>query len=124
MKNNGSSSAMMGRISIARHGGASASSAPRTVNIRQPLPGKIIMSFVDGHVESVKLDRFGISTGTKAMCREPSGRDWCKCPPHLNFRKARKTPNRTVQINIVKKTSSFQLIRLAPAALLLAAIVH
>jgi prepilin-type N-terminal cleavage/methylation domain-containing protein/prepilin-type processing-associated H-X9-DG protein len=46
----------MGRLCIARHGGASASSAPRVVNIRQTLPGKINMSFVDGHVESVKIE--------------------------------------------------------------------
>jgi prepilin-type processing-associated H-X9-DG protein len=46
----------MGRICIARLGYSSAASVPRTVNIRQPLPGKIIISFVDGHVESVKLE--------------------------------------------------------------------
>jgi prepilin-type N-terminal cleavage/methylation domain-containing protein/prepilin-type processing-associated H-X9-DG protein len=46
----------MGRILIARHGGSSAQSAPRAVNITQSLPGKINMSFVDGHVETVKLE--------------------------------------------------------------------
>ncbi|HTR40700.1 MAG TPA: prepilin-type N-terminal cleavage/methylation domain-containing protein [Pseudomonadales bacterium] len=47
----------MQRINIARHGGASAGSAPRNVPPPVPpnpaLPGRIDMSFVDGHVESV-----------------------------------------------------------------------
>jgi prepilin-type N-terminal cleavage/methylation domain-containing protein/prepilin-type processing-associated H-X9-DG protein len=47
----------MQRVCIARHGGASAGAAPRNVPPPVPpnsiLPGRIDMSFVDGHVESV-----------------------------------------------------------------------
>jgi prepilin-type N-terminal cleavage/methylation domain-containing protein/prepilin-type processing-associated H-X9-DG protein len=47
----------MQRVCIARHGGVSAGSAPRNVpppvSPNPPLPGRIDMSFVDGHVESV-----------------------------------------------------------------------
>ena len=47
----------MQRICIARHGGAAAGSAPQNVPPpvppNPPLPGKIDMGFVDGHVETV-----------------------------------------------------------------------
>ncbi len=46
----------MQRCTVARHGGRSASSAPTSVGLGQHLPGTIDMSFVDGHVEQVKLD--------------------------------------------------------------------
>jgi prepilin-type N-terminal cleavage/methylation domain-containing protein/prepilin-type processing-associated H-X9-DG protein len=46
----------MGRILVARHGGKSAQAAPQNVNVTQALPGKITMGFVDGHVETVKLE--------------------------------------------------------------------
>ena len=46
----------MSRCTIARHGGASASSAPTKVSPGQPLPGTINVNFVDGHAERVKLD--------------------------------------------------------------------
>ncbi|MDB6020766.1 MAG: hypothetical protein JWQ04_623 [Pedosphaera sp.] len=39
------------RITIARHWGRSAKSAPRNVDITQRLPGGIDMGFYDGHVE-------------------------------------------------------------------------
>ena len=43
---------------IARHGyKGSASSAPRFVNVTQPLPGKINVSFADGHVEMAPLEK-------------------------------------------------------------------
>jgi prepilin-type processing-associated H-X9-DG protein len=50
-----SSSSGMARVCIARHGDVAASAAPRNVPFGQPLPGSIVMSFVDGHVEPVKL---------------------------------------------------------------------
>ncbi len=43
------------RICIARHGTRSPSTAPRVVPPATPLPGKIAMSFTDGHVELVPL---------------------------------------------------------------------
>jgi prepilin-type N-terminal cleavage/methylation domain-containing protein/prepilin-type processing-associated H-X9-DG protein len=47
----------MPRVCVARHGGASASSAPRNVPAgTKPLPGKIDMGFVDGHVELVRTE--------------------------------------------------------------------
>lgn len=46
----------MGRFTIARHGGATAGSAPRNYNITQTLPGAVNVGFVDGHVESQKLE--------------------------------------------------------------------
>jgi prepilin-type N-terminal cleavage/methylation domain-containing protein/prepilin-type processing-associated H-X9-DG protein len=45
----------MSRCLIARHGSKSAKSAPKSA--LPPLPGSINMSFVDGHVENVKLMR-------------------------------------------------------------------
>jgi prepilin-type N-terminal cleavage/methylation domain-containing protein/prepilin-type processing-associated H-X9-DG protein len=46
----------IGRFTIARHGGAAAGSAPRSVDITKQLPGAINVGFFDGHVESQKLD--------------------------------------------------------------------
>lgn len=46
----------MQRVTIARHGSMSAGAAPRSVLPGQKLPGNIIMSFTDGHAESVKLE--------------------------------------------------------------------
>jgi prepilin-type N-terminal cleavage/methylation domain-containing protein/prepilin-type processing-associated H-X9-DG protein len=48
---------MMGRATIARHGGASPASAPRTVLPGAKLAGGINMVFADGHAELVKLDK-------------------------------------------------------------------
>jgi len=51
--------AMMARVCVDRHGGIPASSAPRNVPTglpgQTPLPGRMNMSFVDGHAELVKL---------------------------------------------------------------------
>ncbi len=44
------------RCTIPRHGGKSASQAPRSYPINQPLPGAVNLGFTDGHVESSKLD--------------------------------------------------------------------
>ena len=46
----------MPRITIARHGGRSAGSAPRNVPIGTPMVGAINIGFTDGHVENVKLE--------------------------------------------------------------------
>ncbi len=46
----------MGRYTIARHGGTTAGSAPRVFDITQTLPGAINVGFVDGHVESQRLE--------------------------------------------------------------------
>lgn len=47
----------IGRCTLARHGGRSASAAPRNVPMGQPLPGAISLGFADGHVELVKLEK-------------------------------------------------------------------
>lgn len=46
----------LGRFTIARHGGASASAAPRRVAPGSPLPGAVSLACADGHVETVRLD--------------------------------------------------------------------
>jgi prepilin-type N-terminal cleavage/methylation domain-containing protein len=46
----------MGRCTIARHGGRSASSAPRNVPAGQTMPGAINLGLTDGHAELVKLE--------------------------------------------------------------------
>ncbi len=46
----------MPRITIARHGGRSAGSAPRNVPIGTPMVGAINIGFADGHAENVKLE--------------------------------------------------------------------
>jgi prepilin-type N-terminal cleavage/methylation domain-containing protein/prepilin-type processing-associated H-X9-DG protein len=46
----------MGRCTIARHGGRSASSAPRSFSTSDKMPGAINMGLADGHVELVKLE--------------------------------------------------------------------
>ena len=46
----------MGRCTIARHGGRSASSAPQNLPPGQTLPGAINMGMADGHAELVKLE--------------------------------------------------------------------
>jgi prepilin-type N-terminal cleavage/methylation domain-containing protein len=46
----------MQRVTIARHGSASATSAPRSVLAGQKLSGSIVMGFVDGHAEPIKLE--------------------------------------------------------------------
>jgi prepilin-type N-terminal cleavage/methylation domain-containing protein/prepilin-type processing-associated H-X9-DG protein len=46
----------MARVTVARHGGAAASAAPRNLAKGSPLPGAINMGFTDGHVENVKLE--------------------------------------------------------------------
>jgi prepilin-type processing-associated H-X9-DG protein len=45
----------MGRLTIARHG-IPKSSVPTSLSGREKLPGAINMSFVDGHVQAVKLE--------------------------------------------------------------------
>jgi len=46
----------MGRLTIARHGGRNASSAPRNFSLTDRLPGAINMGFADGHTELAKLE--------------------------------------------------------------------
>ena len=47
----------MSRICVARHGSVSASSAPQNVPVgTKPLPGMIVMGFVDGHVQLVPTE--------------------------------------------------------------------
>jgi len=53
-----STSEGMARICIARHGGRPPTSAPRSLTPGAQLPGSINMGFVDGHVETVKLQNF------------------------------------------------------------------
>jgi prepilin-type N-terminal cleavage/methylation domain-containing protein/prepilin-type processing-associated H-X9-DG protein len=46
----------VGRATIARHGGGSPSSAPRSLTPGSRLPGRNNIAFADGHVEAVRLD--------------------------------------------------------------------
>jgi prepilin-type N-terminal cleavage/methylation domain-containing protein len=46
----------MGRCTIARHSGRSASSAPRNFATSEKMPGAINMGLADGHTELVKLE--------------------------------------------------------------------
>jgi prepilin-type N-terminal cleavage/methylation domain-containing protein/prepilin-type processing-associated H-X9-DG protein len=46
----------VGRATIARHGGAGPSAAPRSLTPGSKLPGRNNIAFADGHVEAVKLD--------------------------------------------------------------------
>jgi prepilin-type N-terminal cleavage/methylation domain-containing protein/prepilin-type processing-associated H-X9-DG protein len=46
----------MTRVTIARHGGKSASHAPRSFDTSQKLPGAINIGMADGHVELVRLE--------------------------------------------------------------------
>jgi prepilin-type N-terminal cleavage/methylation domain-containing protein/prepilin-type processing-associated H-X9-DG protein len=46
----------MGRFTIARHGGVSASGAPRNLSPGSKLPGAINVGFADGHSELVPLE--------------------------------------------------------------------
>jgi prepilin-type N-terminal cleavage/methylation domain-containing protein len=47
----------IGRYCIARHAAGAAGAAPRKVAAGAPLPGGVNMACMDGHVETVKLDR-------------------------------------------------------------------
>jgi prepilin-type processing-associated H-X9-DG protein len=47
----------IGRLTIARHGSLIPSDAPRNLTGNAVLPGAINMSFYDGHVELVKLEK-------------------------------------------------------------------
>jgi len=47
----------MGRVTIARHGGRSASSAPRSFPAGQRLPGTVDLALFDGHVERAPLEQ-------------------------------------------------------------------
>jgi prepilin-type N-terminal cleavage/methylation domain-containing protein len=47
----------IGRYCIARHGVSSARAAPRKLAAGAPLPGAVNMACMDGHVETVKLDK-------------------------------------------------------------------
>jgi prepilin-type N-terminal cleavage/methylation domain-containing protein/prepilin-type processing-associated H-X9-DG protein len=47
----------VGRYCIARHAGRGPKAAPRRVEPGAPLPGAVNMSFMDGHAETVKLDK-------------------------------------------------------------------
>jgi prepilin-type N-terminal cleavage/methylation domain-containing protein len=46
----------LGRCTIARHGGRSASKAPHNIPAGQKMPGSINMGMTDGHAEMVKLE--------------------------------------------------------------------
>ena len=46
----------IGRAAIARHGGSSPSTAPRSLPPNAKLPGQSCVAFADGHAELVKLD--------------------------------------------------------------------
>jgi prepilin-type N-terminal cleavage/methylation domain-containing protein len=46
----------MGRCTIARHGRASASAAPRSLLPGQALPGSVMIGFADGHSRLVRLE--------------------------------------------------------------------
>jgi len=48
---------MMGRATIARHGGGSGRNAPRNLAPGVKLPGGVNMGFADGHSEYVKLEK-------------------------------------------------------------------
>jgi len=50
------SSAGMGASTISRHGSRPAGSAPKNWPVTQRMPGSVDVSFVDAHVELVKLD--------------------------------------------------------------------
>src|SRR5579863_7912308 len=52
----GTGSPGLSRVCISRHGGRPAGAAPQNVPLGKALPGSIIMGFVDGHVEPVKLE--------------------------------------------------------------------
>jgi prepilin-type N-terminal cleavage/methylation domain-containing protein/prepilin-type processing-associated H-X9-DG protein len=52
---NGNGNTDMGRFTIARHGGTSAQSAPRSITSSSGLPGASNIAFVDGHASSIKL---------------------------------------------------------------------
>ena len=47
----------IGRYCIARHAVSSARAAPRKVAVGTPLPGTVNIACMDGHVETVKLDK-------------------------------------------------------------------
>jgi prepilin-type N-terminal cleavage/methylation domain-containing protein len=47
----------IGRVTIARHGGRPAASAPRSVPAGQPLPGMIDLVLFDGHAEKAPLEK-------------------------------------------------------------------
>jgi prepilin-type N-terminal cleavage/methylation domain-containing protein len=47
---------LIGRATIARHGGRSASSAPRNISAGQKMPGAINMGMTDGRAAQVKLE--------------------------------------------------------------------
>lgn len=47
----------VGRCAIPRHGGSSPPTSPEPIGAGLPLPGAINMSFVDGHVETIKLEK-------------------------------------------------------------------
>ncbi len=47
----------IGRYCIARHAGRGAKAAPRKVDPGAPLPGAVNMACMDGHVETLKLDK-------------------------------------------------------------------
>jgi prepilin-type N-terminal cleavage/methylation domain-containing protein len=52
----GSGAAGMGACTVARHGSRPAAQAPRNWPVTQRMPGSVDVSFVDAHVELVKLD--------------------------------------------------------------------
>jgi prepilin-type N-terminal cleavage/methylation domain-containing protein len=52
----GAGAAGMGACTIARHGSRPAAQAPRNWPVTQRMPGSVDVSFVDAHVELVKLD--------------------------------------------------------------------
>jgi prepilin-type N-terminal cleavage/methylation domain-containing protein len=52
----GGSKEGMQRVTVARHGTSGPKSAPQNMLPGQKLPGSIVMSFVDGHAEPVKIE--------------------------------------------------------------------
>jgi prepilin-type N-terminal cleavage/methylation domain-containing protein len=52
---NGNAGTQMGRFSIGRHGGRSASAAPRNISSSDELSGATSVAFYDGHATAVKL---------------------------------------------------------------------
>jgi hypothetical protein len=61
----GQNSPTLGRCTIARHNFHDPRNAPRNVPAGQPLPGAIKMGLVDGHAETVRLERLWFYTWHK-----------------------------------------------------------
>jgi prepilin-type N-terminal cleavage/methylation domain-containing protein len=53
----GAGGSMIARIATPRHGGVSASAAPRSLLPNEQLPGGVLIGFFDGHAEYTKLEK-------------------------------------------------------------------